>query len=213
MTSKKTFLFTLIFALLAFVQGALAQDAPAGLSIDSETDHYYVNMPISGQKTVTLTNSDIVFKVYDNGGKNGNYIDDQGFSNSILFYAPAGYVFEVTGRIVRLDYFDQLRIFDSDNDDIERYRLYCYNCENEDPFIVADIGTYETTDNVMLVIHRPDDSSREGFELTVSMKQNVHVHNIAIEQQSGGTWTADVGSTAIATHDVDLFLMLRAIVY
>ena len=205
MASKKTFLFTLIFALLAFVQGALAQDAPAGLSIDSETGHYYVNMPISGQKTVTLTNSDIVFKVYDNGGKNGNYIDDQGFSNSILFYAPAGYVFEVTGRIVRLDYFDQLRIFDSDNDDIERYRLYCYNCENEDPFIVADIGTYETTDNVMLVIHRPDDSSREGFELTVSMKQNVHVHNIAIEQQSGGTWTADVGSTAIATHDVDLF--------
>lgn len=210
MTTTKNILFTLVFSLFACVQGALAQSAPAGLSIDTDYNpdqagYYYVNMPISGQKTVTLTNSDIVFKVYDNGGKNGNYIDDQGFSNSILFYAPAGYVFEVTGRIVRLDYFDQLLIFDSDNDDIERY-IYCYNCEDEDedPPVVSDIGTYWTTDNVMLIVHHPGEW-RDGFELTVRMKPNTHIHNITIDQQSGGTWTADDGSTtAIATHDVDL---------
>ncbi len=216
MIKLKSLLFSLLLTLFACVQGVLAQSAPAGLSIDTdyspnEAGYYYVNMPISDQKTVSLENSDIVFKVYDNGGKNGKYTDSEGYSNSILFYAPAGYVFEVTGRIVELEDYDQLRIFDSDNDEIDRYTLYCYNCGNEDPSSVPDIGTYETTDNVMLIEHRPDYySSCEGFELTVSMKPNVHTHGITINQQSGGTWTADAGSTAIATHDVDLTVTLDA---
>ncbi|WP_407446364.1 leucine-rich repeat protein [Fibrobacter sp.] len=74
-----------------------------------------------------------------------------------------------------------------------------------------DIGIYETTDNVLLIKHRPGfDYSTAGFELTVRMKPNVHTHSITIDQQSGGTWTADAGSTAIATHDVDLTVTLDA---
>jgi len=82
MIKLKSLLFSLLLTLFACVQGALAQSAPAGLSIDTdyspnEAGYYYVNMPISDQKTVSLENSDIVFKVYDNGGKNGKYTDSE----------------------------------------------------------------------------------------------------------------------------------------
>ena len=155
MTSKKTFLFTLIFALLAFVQGALAQDAPAGLSIDSETGHYYVNMPIEGFADVNLQDyPDIVFKVYDDGGKSGPYSDANENTKGILFHAPVGFVFEVTGRIIDLGYYDKLVVFDGDNDMISPVR-YVFD-GNGMVYTVENIGTHTTTVNTMLIEHTPD---------------------------------------------------------
>ena len=214
MTTTKNTLFTLIFALLAFVQGALAQDAPAGLSIDTDYNpdqdgYYYVNLPFESTADVYLTNSNLRFKVYDDGGKDGPYATGTGYANAVRLHAPEGYVFEVTGHVVGFADYDQFFIYDSDNDEIDRYRLYFLDCE--DDIEVDNIGIYETTDNVMLIKHRPNfENSRAGFELIVSMKPNVHTHSITINQQSGGTWTADAGSTAIATHDVDLALTLDA---
>jgi len=68
------------FAFFSIV--ATAQTLPSGMSVDNDyqsgqVGYYYVNMPTVGSsKTITLTTSfPSSFKVYDNGGKNGNYKD------------------------------------------------------------------------------------------------------------------------------------------
>ena len=66
-----------IFALLcAFAQGTWAQTAPDGLSIDTDYSsdqegYYYVNMTSTQvERSITFTETDLAFKVYDDGGKN-----------------------------------------------------------------------------------------------------------------------------------------------
>jgi len=72
---------TLIIALLT--TATAWADNVVTLSVDGDiaegtAGHYYVNMPATGTKTLTLTEQDITdgkgtFKVYDDGGKDGNY--------------------------------------------------------------------------------------------------------------------------------------------
>ena len=64
--------------------------------------HYYLNMPTTGTNTLTLTAEDIaagkgMFKVYDDGGKNGNYSNN---CNGILIInSPEGYKLNVSGTM------------------------------------------------------------------------------------------------------------------
>ncbi len=212
MTSTKTFLFTLIFAILAFAQGALAQDAPAGLSVDTDYNpdqagYYYVNMPKEGIADVVDLREypDIVFKIYDDGGKNDLYGGANENTRGVSFLAPVGFVFEVTGKIEEAGEHDELVIFDGDNDLISP-ELYAFSGEDM-VYTVNNIGTHTTTVNAMLIEHTPDYEHHEGFELTVSMKPNPFIHDITIDpqHQPGGTWASDaVGGTGVATHEVNL---------
>ena len=67
--------------------------------------HYYVNMPSSGSSTLTLTEQDITdgkgtFKVYDDGGKNGNYSKLEGNNVTLTISVPEGYVLRFSGSII-----------------------------------------------------------------------------------------------------------------
>ncbi len=64
--------------------------------------HYYLNMPKTGTNTLTLTAQDIaegkgMFKVYDDGGKNGNYSSN--CDGILRIKTPEGYGKNVSGTV------------------------------------------------------------------------------------------------------------------
>lgn len=90
----------LLFLMAMLVSSTMtwAQTAPEGLSIDTdyspgEEGYYYVNMPHQSNSSIEFTSTDLVFKVYDNGGKNGNY--GNASSDRLQLQAPIGCCFEV----------------------------------------------------------------------------------------------------------------------
>ena len=93
-----------------------AQDY-GGLSVDTyfspeEVGYYYVNMPATGTKEVTVSDGVLSFKVYDDGGKGGHIVDPNkveddpapgDYSNNCNGYlkltAPEGYLLKLSGMI------------------------------------------------------------------------------------------------------------------
>ena len=181
---KKTLLIT--FALLCVVVQTAWAQTEVSLSIDNDytsdqTGYYYVNMPEEGLLNVTQT--DIVFKIYDNGGKNGRY--DPLKDASILLETDEEYVFEATGKI-SVAVGDYLYMFDGST--LFDPTLY------EGGGNSANIGIYTSTGNKMFVKFLSSYASGDGFELTVRMKP-APKYDINLTQQDGGTWTVDGGLT------------------
>ena len=164
----KRILFVLV-ALLGMAQGMLAATAgsdpycPDGLSIDNDytpgqAGYYYANLVKGQNVTVTLSETNLRFMVYDHGGKSGDYSSD-GNSQSMTINAPEGCVFVVSGTILGIEGFagDTFELFDGQN------RFYSYN---EDDYVV--IPSYVTTSNSLKVsFNTPQATSNPGFELTV----------------------------------------------
>ena len=87
-----------------------ANAADVTLSVDDDIDegtagHYYVNMPKTGSDTLTITDEDIAdgkstFKVYDDGGKTGEYtITNSDWDSFLTLTAPEGYKIKLSGNI------------------------------------------------------------------------------------------------------------------
>jgi hypothetical protein len=101
---------------LALLLLALATMASAatGLDTDPDTQELYVNMPVSGTNTVEITAADIAgglttFKVYDDGGKSGDYSNDAFGHLSLI--VPTGYGVLISGTVETEVDFDKLTIY------------------------------------------------------------------------------------------------------
>ena len=65
---------------------------------EGEAGHYYVNMPSSGTRTLTLDGSVKTFKIYDAGGKNISGSDDDG----TLEISVSGYTISISAGSANL---------------------------------------------------------------------------------------------------------------
>lgn len=82
----------------------------ADVSLQQDGSEWYVNMPQTGSNTLTLTSS-VTFKVYDDGGKDGNYSD--GCNGYLVLTAPTGYIFQLSGSIwAETTSWDYLTVYD-----------------------------------------------------------------------------------------------------
>lgn len=73
-------------------------DGPQGLSYNISDDEYYINLPTNGTKTVTFDKASITtFKVYDDGGKNGQ--NSERCSGTLVIVAPEGYYIQLEGNV------------------------------------------------------------------------------------------------------------------
>ena len=96
-----------LLTIAALFTGQTAWAADVTLSEDNdfapnEAGHWYVNMPARTTDHLTLSADDLTacgytFKVYDDGGKNGNY--SLNCSARLAITVPQGYAFMVTGTL------------------------------------------------------------------------------------------------------------------
>ena len=154
--------------------------APAGMSVDESikypnTGFYYVNMPqqntADAPLTVSIPDNIQSFKVYDNGGKDGNYSDN--CDGYLVLTAPEGYKLKLTGTVAVSgdDYSsDYLAVYEGTTADDTRL-LKKNTIKNN-----GSIGTLYGS-SLLLYFYSNSIYENTGLNLTVEMLQPVY-HNI-----------------------------------
>ena len=131
-------------------------------------DGLFINMPKEGTLTTDICNGIKSFKVYDDGGAEGNYSD--GCQGYLLLQAPIGYRLKVTGTIASENDCDYLYIYDGTEVDDAKCLLRKFSSPNENNYRPTDIGEYGSTARTLLLYFRTDGSNTSsGLDLTVEL--------------------------------------------
>lgn len=161
----------------------------------NSTDGYYILMPTSGTKTLALDGSIKTFKVYDDGGKDGNYSN---YSDGYLqMSAPEGYYLQLTGSIKTWDGSAYLTVSDGKDNELLGQTYGDIN----------NIGTFNSK-TMKLYFHSDFSTNDAGLDLTVTLVE-APSHTITIANADGGQvtgpasakWFAEVKLTATPEGD------------
>ena len=164
------------------------------LNVDQEITegtpgHYYLNMPKTGTKKVTLDDDQLAacsrtFKVYDNGGKNGEYSNS--CDGTIIITAPEGNAINVNGTVyAEGKTFDFLEVYDG----TETTYLLGDTKDAVDTKVEVD---FTSNDRSIRLRFRTDSGAyREGINLTVSIFPLSTINNVTITNVEGGEMVAD----------------------
>lgn len=159
------------------------------------TDGYYILMPTSGTKTLALDGSIKTFKVYDDGGKDGNYSN---YSYGYLqMSAPEGYYLQLTGSIKTWDGSAYLTVSDGKGNELLGQTYGDIN----------NIGTINSK-TLEFYFYTEGENSDAGLDLTVTLVE-APSHTITIANADGGQvtgpasakWFAEVKLTATPEGD------------
>ena len=192
------FLTTLLVLLMTAVT---AWAADVNLSVDNAIDvgtagHYYVNMPTTGTNTLTITAADIaagkgVFKVYDSGGKSGNYYSsDNGY---LILAAPSGYVLKLSGEITTLTN-DILTVYDGSTTSDAKL-INGMSSGTLTPISISPSTVFSSGQSMMLHFSSDNTDNQAGLDLTVTLVSNAP--SITVKSATGGSVAASVGSSAV----------------
>ncbi len=192
------FLTTLLVLLMTAVT---AWAADVNLSVDNAIDvgtagHYYVNMPTTGTNTLTITAADIaegkgVFKVYDDGGKDGDY--SLTCNGSLILTAPTGYVLQLSGSLTTLAG-DPLTVYDGSGD--SGTTLLNIISEINGTAITPVVSTGQS---MTLYFRAVPGVSAAGLDLTVTLVSAATSSGITVNSASGGSVMASVGDVQYVT--------------
>lgn len=161
----------------------------------NSTDGYYILMPTSGTKTLALDGSIKTFKVYDDGGKDGNYSN---YSDGYLqMTAPEGYYLQLTGSIKTWDGSAYLTVSDGKDNELLGQTYGDIN----------NIGTFNSK-TMKLYFYSDFSTNDAGLDLTVTLVE-APSHTITIANADGGQvtgpasakWFAEVKLTATPEGD------------
>ena len=199
--------------------------ARGGLSVDTdfspgEAGYYYVNMPATGTKEVTVPDGVLSFKVYDDGGKGGNVFDQREAENPIpgdyslncngylKLTAPEGYLLKLSGMI-RIDAEqsggkDYLTVFDGADTGETARRLIDRVCstpyEGSEPDNDGQYDDWPRKESVKPVVstgrvitlyfYSDDFNCVEGLDLVVTLVPEGQTFSISSTEVTGGAVTA-----------------------
>ena len=203
----------LLLALLAG-QNAWA-DVVTGQLLGNATDGYYVNMPKvyeTGSEIPTinlqtlLDNQVTSLKVYDDGGKDGNYSDR--CNGRIILQAPTGYKLRFSGTLwtENEDREDYLQVYNGTSTSSMLFEAYSTSNGAETAF-----GPYASSGNEVLVtFYSYKSPAYAGFEMTVELISIDTDFDISCASVTGGTVTTLVGESAATQAKVDQTVTVNA---
>ena len=143
----------------------------------------YINMPTTGTVNATIPEGVKSFKVYDDGGKDGNY--SSGSRGILTLTAPEGYVLQVTGSIdlgkyagfLAFDYvYDSLYVYDGVGIDSEKL----YSARET----VNDIGKRMSSGRSMTILLSSYSDGASGIDLTVTL----HKLDMELQKDNNGNY-------------------------
>lgn len=174
--ARRVAMMLLVMLLTLTAQTAWA-DENVNLTEDTSEEagtaaRWYVNMPQTGTNTLTLSNTSITsFKVYDNGGKSGNY--SSYCDGTLVINAPSGYGFRLSGRICTEQYNysagarDYLHAYDGNVVDNSK-RILSDNSSTSGNW--KDIIAVTTLSESLTLYFKTDDTyNYDGLDLTVTL--------------------------------------------
>jgi hypothetical protein len=147
----------------------------------SGNDGLYINMPTTGTIDATIPNNVVSFKVYDDGGKGGDYSSN--VDGTLVLTAPEGTQLKLSGSVVTEkpstsgDVYDYLEIYDGFSNKANLIRKATSS--------VTIDGIRSTGNGMTLFFHSDGGNVRSGLDLTVTVIKPVHLLKVAdIPQQS-----------------------------
>ena len=164
------------------------------IPVFEEVNPPYINMPAYDEKIVSIPLGVTSFKVYDDGGKDGNNSSD---ANGILILnAPEGYLFQISGTV---DMADGAFLSFGEGDDAEDFELL-QNVYSEN----TEIETITATKRSLGIYFNPNgDDAHSGLDLTITVFDPSAPHTVAINTADNGTVESD-GSLVRAGETVTL---------
>ena len=164
-----------------------------------------VNMPTTGTKTVTIPTGVQSFKVYDDGGKDGNYSNR--CAGTLVLTAPEGYVLQLSGNIKTENARDKLTVYDNNAASGTRLLDEVSSSSNGDETAIQTVAS--TGQSMTLYFQSDGYDNYAGLDLTVTListKYNITVSNPA----TGGSVAASVGGTTVTKANVNETVTLTA---
>ena len=167
----------------------------------------YLNMQGSVPCTKTLNDASITsFKVYDNGGRTGNYYDVS--RSTLTITAPEGYLLQLSGWIQTYDnWSDHLTVYD--NSEASGTKLIDQMSSTSGGFLTYTPTVTSTGRSMTLYFYSNNDGNDKGFDLDVRLIVN-EPHDININTATGGTVGASVSGLSVTSAKVKETVTLTA---
>ena len=156
----------------------------------------FINMPVSGKESITIPTGVTSFKVYDDGGKDGNHSE---YTDGYLeLSAPIGYSLALSGTVNSSDGCGYVTVFDGVSAN--------YMILDEQTGLNVNVGPVVSTGNVMTIKFYSDYCSVEaGLDLKVTLVDKTAPHTITLNTAEGGAVASDK-ETAVMGEEVTLTL-------
>ncbi|WP_407450670.1 InlB B-repeat-containing protein [Fibrobacter sp.] len=146
----------------------------------SAEEGLYINLPRSGKLDAYIPDDVKSFKVYDDGGRDGNYSDG---ATGILRMHAYNRVLQAKGLINTESGKDSVLIYDG---------TYDYGSGLRESGNIDKVGPYTSYGEYLSVALNSDDANNaSGIELTVSVHNASETHTITVVEAVGGCVSSD----------------------
>ena len=193
--------FTSILMVLFAVSATWAE--AVSLAEDGDDGSLYVNLPTTGTNTLEIGTDVTSFKVYDDGGRTGNYTLSASLDGALTMLAPEGYVLQVSGSVTT-HYSNNAYITIYDGSASAEALLSNFGSQTWG--VPRDVPTQTSSGRMMTIRFRNTaiNYSYEGLDLTVTLKDASIAHEITFENQGQGGTISTTNTNVLAGETVSL---------
>ena len=184
---------------------ANATVTPAFTNAKTAAQGLYIDMPNTSSAMYAYIPEDVQsFKLYDDGGQNGNY--SSGLSSTVVLVAPENYLLQLTGTITACKY-EKLTVMDGQYYDTTKK---LFDDDRSVDGAGTDIGTITSTGRYLRITFDTYTSYYSGLDLTVNLINGATENNITITSVNNGSVVAKVGDNVVTTAKVNDIVTLIA---